>query len=51
MFKNGEVLGLGAQATLRDIVAALEKIYTGAIGFEYMYIRDPQVLDWFRARR
>ncbi|MFD2721246.1 2-oxoglutarate dehydrogenase E1 component [Hymenobacter monticola] len=50
VFKNGEVLGLGGQAKLRDIVAALEKIYTGAIGFEYMYIRDPQVLDWFRAK-
>ena len=50
VFKNGEVLGLGSQARLRDIVAALEKIYTGPIGFEYMYIRDPQVLDWFRAK-
>ena len=50
VFKNGEVLGLGAQAQLRDIVAALEKIYTGPIGFEYMYIRDPQVLDWFREK-
>jgi 2-oxoglutarate dehydrogenase E1 component len=49
-FKNGEVLGLGSQAKLRDIVAALEKIYTGSIGFEYMYIRDPQVLDWFREK-
>ena len=49
-FRNGEVLGLGTQAKLRDIVAALEKIYTGPIGFEYMYIRDPQVLDWFRAK-
>jgi 2-oxoglutarate dehydrogenase E1 component len=49
-FRNGEVLGLGAQAKLRDIVAALEKIYTGSIGFEYMYIRDPQVLDWFREK-
>jgi 2-oxoglutarate dehydrogenase E1 component len=49
-FKNGEVLGLGGQTKLRDIVAALEKIYTGAIGFEYMYIRDPQVLDWFREK-
>jgi 2-oxoglutarate dehydrogenase E1 component len=50
VFKNGEVLGLGGQAKLRDIVAALEKIYTGSIGFEYMYIRDPQVLDWFREK-
>ncbi|SMB94851.1 2-oxoglutarate dehydrogenase, E1 subunit [Hymenobacter roseosalivarius DSM 11622] len=47
-FKNGELLGLGTDAKLRDIVAALEKIYTRSIGFEYMYIRDPQILDWFR---
>jgi len=50
VFRNGEGLGLGPQATLRNIVAALEKIYTGPIGFEYMYIRDPQVLDWFRTK-
>ncbi|SNR53575.1 2-oxoglutarate dehydrogenase E1 component [Hymenobacter mucosus] len=49
-FKNGEVIGLGTDATLRDIVAALQKIYTRTIGFEYMYIRDPQVLDWFREK-
>ncbi|TGE21581.1 2-oxoglutarate dehydrogenase E1 component [Hymenobacter aquaticus] len=49
-FKTGEVLGLGAGAKLRDIIAALEKIYTRSIGFEYMYIRDPQILDWFRAK-
>lgn len=49
-FKNGEVLGLGPNAKLRDIVAALDKIYTRTIGFEYMYIRDPQVLDWFREK-
>ena len=47
-FRNGQELGLGEQATLRDIVAALDKIYTGPIGFEYTYIRDPQVLDWFQ---
>jgi len=49
-FKNGEVLGLGTEATLREIVAALQKVYTRTIGFEYMYIRDPQVLDWFREK-
>ncbi|RSK50908.1 2-oxoglutarate dehydrogenase E1 component [Hymenobacter rigui] len=49
-FKNGEVLGLGSGATLREIVAALQKVYTRTIGFEYMYIRDPQVLDWFREK-
>jgi 2-oxoglutarate dehydrogenase E1 component len=50
VFKNGEVVGLGINATLRDIVTALDKVYTRSIGFEYMYIRDPQVLDWFREK-
>ncbi|RAK68151.1 2-oxoglutarate dehydrogenase E1 component [Hymenobacter edaphi] len=49
-FKNGELLGLGGNAKLRDIIDALQKIYTRTIGFEYMYIRDPQVLDWFRTK-
>ncbi|WP_400193175.1 2-oxoglutarate dehydrogenase E1 component [Hymenobacter sp. B81] len=49
-FKNGELLGLGGAAKLRDIIDALQKIYTRTIGFEYMYIRDPQVLDWFRTK-
>ena len=50
VFKNGEVIGLGTGATLRDILAALQKVYTRTIGFEYMYIRDPQILDWFREK-
>ncbi|GAA4392608.1 2-oxoglutarate dehydrogenase E1 component [Hymenobacter koreensis] len=49
-FRNGELLGLGSEAKLRDIVDALQKIYTRTIGFEYMYIRDPRVLDWFREK-
>ncbi|GAA4348866.1 2-oxoglutarate dehydrogenase E1 component [Hymenobacter saemangeumensis] len=49
-FRQGEELGLGQNAKLRDIVAALEKIYTRSIGFEYKYIRDPQVLDWFQQK-
>jgi 2-oxoglutarate dehydrogenase E1 component len=49
-FKNGEVIGLGQDAKLRDILAALQKVYTRTIGFEYMYIRDPQILDWFREK-
>ncbi|MBB6611530.1 2-oxoglutarate dehydrogenase E1 component [Pontibacter sp. Tf4] len=49
VFKVGEIIGIGP-ATLRDIEAALQKIYTGPIGFEYMYIRDPEVLEWFKQK-
>jgi len=49
-FRNGATLGLGDAPTLRQIVEALKSIYTGTVGFEYTYIRDPQVLDWFREK-
>ncbi|QNE41155.1 2-oxoglutarate dehydrogenase E1 component [Hymenobacter sp. NBH84] len=49
-FRNGSILGLGEAPTLREIIAGLQSIYTGTVGFEYMYIRDPQVLDWFRTK-
>ena len=49
-FRQGEDLGLGQGATLRDIVAALLGIYAGTVGFEYTYIRDPQVLEWFQQK-
>ncbi|NVO86123.1 2-oxoglutarate dehydrogenase E1 component [Hymenobacter terrestris] len=49
VFRSGNVIvGLDDDATLRQIVDALQKIYTRSIGFEYTYIRDPKVLDWFR---
>ncbi|GAB3826419.1 2-oxoglutarate dehydrogenase E1 component [Pontibacter rugosus] len=49
VFNVGDVIGIGP-ATLRDIEAALKKIYSGAIGFEYMYIRDAEVLEWFKEK-
>jgi 2-oxoglutarate dehydrogenase E1 component len=49
-FRQGEALGLGQGATLREIVAALTSIYAGTVGFEYTYIRDPQVLEWFQQK-
>jgi 2-oxoglutarate dehydrogenase E1 component len=47
VFECGNLLGIGA-ATLRTIMAALEKIYAGHIGFEYMYIREIEVKNWLR---
>jgi 2-oxoglutarate dehydrogenase E1 component len=49
-FLQGELLGLGQGATLREIVAALTSIYAGTVGFEFTYIRDPQILDWFQQK-
>lgn len=48
-FEVGNELGIGA-AKLRDIISSLKKIYEGTIGFEYMYIRHRDRLNWFREK-
>ncbi|WP_161889010.1 2-oxoglutarate dehydrogenase E1 component [Pontibacter russatus] len=49
VFQVGEVIGIGP-APLRDIVDAVKKIYEGPVGYEYMYIRDPEVLTWLQEK-
>ena len=46
-FEVGAVIGIG-KASLHKILASLRTIYAGAIGFEFMYIREPEILSWFR---
>ena len=46
-FEVGTTIGVG-KASLRKILDALKTIYSGTIGFEYMYIREPDILSWFR---
>ena len=46
-YEVGRVLGLG-KVKLRDIFEALKKVYLGPIGFEFMHIRDPEVIEWFK---
>ena len=48
-FEAGNELGIG-KATLRKILAALKDIYAGTVGFEYMYIREPEVLAWLKKK-
>ena len=44
-FDVGTKIGLG-KTSLNKILEALKKVYTGAIGFEFMHIRDQEILDW-----
>ncbi len=47
-FETGKELGIGAAPAPRDCGLRSRKSTTGTIGFEYMYIRDPEMLDWFQ---
>jgi 2-oxoglutarate dehydrogenase E1 component len=49
VFEVGSEIGIGP-APLRKIVERLKQIYEGPIGFEYMYIREPEVLEWFKKK-
>ena len=46
-FDVGHSIGIG-RSSLRKIDEALKKIYKGSIGFEYTYIREPEILEWCR---
>ncbi|SEJ54542.1 2-oxoglutarate dehydrogenase E1 component [Cyclobacterium xiamenense] len=48
-FQAGNEIGIG-DARLSKIIESLKTIYEGAMGFEYLYIRDPEMLDWFRIK-
>jgi len=44
-FNAGNLIGLGP-ATLKDIIAHLEKCYAGHLGIEFKYISNQQKIDW-----
>jgi 2-oxoglutarate dehydrogenase E1 component len=45
-FDVGIEIGLG-RTTLKKIIEKLKKVYLGTIGFEYSYIRNKEIMDWF----
>lgn len=49
VFNAGVEVGLGP-AKLRDIHALLEQTYCQSIGAEFVYIRNPEKLSWFKKR-
>ena len=49
VFSAGETMGIGP-STLAKIIDHLEQIYCDSIGVEYMYIRDPEKVNWIQQR-
>jgi 2-oxoglutarate dehydrogenase E1 component len=49
VFEAGTEIGIGA-SSLAQILQALKTIYEGPMGFEFLYIRDAEMLDWFKAK-
>lgn len=45
-FDVGNEIGMG-RATLRNIIERLKTIYLGPIGFEYNFIRNDDIRQWF----
>jgi 2-oxoglutarate dehydrogenase E1 component len=48
-FEAGREIGIG-RAKLSEIIAHLQKIYCSTIGFEFMYIRDPEQTEFIKSR-
>lgn len=49
VFEAGKEIGIGS-ASLAQILQALKTIYEGPMGFEFLYIRDAEMLDWFKSK-
>lgn len=49
VFKAGSEIGMGP-AKLKDIISNLEKTYCQSIGVEFLYIRQPEKVDWIKTR-
>ena len=49
IFNAGEILGIGPKK-LSEIIEHLESIYCDSIGVEYMYMRNPEKLKWWKNR-
>tara|TARA_B100000886_G_scaffold246188_1_gene173168 strand:+ start:2632 stop:5430 length:2799 start_codon:yes stop_codon:yes gene_type:complete len=49
VFNAGEIMGIGP-SSLNDIISHLQRIYCSSIGIEYMYIRNPERVNWIQQR-
>jgi 2-oxoglutarate dehydrogenase E1 component len=48
-FQAGKEIGIG-NATLQEIVDHLQQTYCGSIGVEFMYIRQPEMVQWLKEK-
>ncbi|MCB9365849.1 MAG: 2-oxoglutarate dehydrogenase E1 component [Calditrichaeota bacterium] len=48
-FQAGSRVGLGP-ATLREIIRLLDETYCHSVGVEWIFTRDPKVLEWLQDR-
>ena len=49
VFHAGKEIGIG-NVTLKEIIAHLEATYCESIGAEFLYMRQPELIDWLRIR-
>lgn len=49
VFQAGTTIGIGF-AKLKDIIIHLKQTYCQSIGAEYMYIRKPEIIEWFQKK-
>ena len=49
VFNAGDIMGIGP-SSLEKIIEHLKRIYCYSIGVEYMYIRNPEKLNWIQNR-
>ncbi|MCD8443665.1 2-oxoglutarate dehydrogenase E1 component [Tenacibaculum finnmarkense genomovar ulcerans] len=49
VFNAGDILGIGS-TTLTEIIKHLKAIFCESIGVEYMYLRNPDELNWWQTR-
>ncbi len=49
VFQAGNNIGIGP-AKLKDIVEHLEETYCHSIGVEFVYMRNPEVVNWLKER-
>ncbi len=49
VFEAGKEIGIGP-ASLKAIISHLEETYCESVGVEFLYMRQPELIDWLKVR-